>query len=208
MSGQPFYSLTEWNGTKVWTKSTNIIPEFHLKALENGYLIRYHVQIPLSYLDQFPQAEQEEEKNRIQRELDAVLSGAENAHKSFYSFINDKIPNAIGWKIEKIDTDLKDESYLKLFETASKVHARGHGINPILAGIEDSGSLSSGSEILNLINYHIAYKTPRMRKLCLRPLVMWKNYNFPDKKKIKIGVEDVVLTTQDKNKSGVEQKEQ
>jgi hypothetical protein len=202
-SGQPFYSLAGWYGTKGWSKIANRIPEFHLNGLESGYMLRYHVKMPKSYFDQFGSTDQKEKKKKeLQTQLDSVLSGSANAHKTFYSFIEDKIPNAQGFSIEKIETDLKDESYLKLHDHASKLHARGHNIHPVLAGIETSGSLSSGSEILNLLNFHIAYKTPRPRNICLRPINLAKNFNFPNKRHIKIGVEDVVLTTTDKNPNG------
>jgi hypothetical protein len=93
---------------------------------------------------------------------------------------------------------------LKLHDTASRVHARGHNIDPALAGIQTEGRLSAGSEIRNLLNYHISYKTPRPRRLAMEPFVLAKNFNFPNKKNIKIGIGDIELTTLDENKSGTQ----
>lgn len=204
ISGQPYYSLVEWHGTKDYAEIANIIPKFHKQGLKNGYMMRYHIKIPISYLESLMNngKSAEEVKSEIQTQLDAVLKDVENGHKSLVSFINDKMPNPSEWKVEKIETDLKDESYLKLSDHATKVNARGHNLHPVLAGIETSGSLSSGSEILNLINYHVAYKTQRIRDIALRPINLVKNFNFPDYRNIKIGVEDVELTTLDKNPNG------
>ena len=205
ISGFPYYNNPCWFGTKDITEVANIIPKFHLQGLKNGYMMRYHIQIPESYFAKYgTEEEKQAEMSRIQEELDTVISGAENAHKAFYSFTKMLGGNTEEWKITKIETDLKDESYLKLHEVASKTHARGHNIHPVLTGIETSGSLSSGSEILNLLNFFIAYVAPGPRKLAMRPIELFKDYNFPDKKDIKIGVEDTVLTTIDKNPTGRE----
>jgi hypothetical protein len=202
VSGMPFYTLAEWHGTRTWAEIANIIPIFHKQGLKNGYMLRYHIKIPLSYFNGKQDKELEKAKIDVQTMLDNVLSGAADAHKAFFSFINDSVPNPAEWSIEKIETDLKDDSYIKLHETASKVHARGHNLHPVIAGIETSGSLSSGSEILNLLNYHVSYKTQRIRNIALKSVVLAKNYNFPDRRDIKIGVEDVELTTLDQNPKG------
>lgn len=215
-SGQPFYSLTEWYGSKTWTEVSTLIPQFHRSGLKGGYAIRYHIKIPISYLEERVAAMKDDGlseadsvkkvKTQIQEQLDDVLSGAENAQKAFTSWINDRVPNPMEWKIEKIETDLKDDSYIKLSDAADKKHARGHNIHPVLGGIETSGNLSSGSEIMNLVNYHTAYKTPRWRRAALRPLNMVMKLNFPSEWEagIRIGVEDVKLTTLDKNPKGSE----
>jgi len=209
ISGMPYYSLVEWYGTKDWTEIANIVPKFHMQGLKSGYMLRYHVKIPMSYFDGKTGTALVEAKKAVREELDKVLSGAENAHKTFTSFINDKIQMGSSshmseWKIEAIETDLKDDSYLKLHDTASRVHSRGHNIDPALAGIQTEGRLSAGSEIRNLLNYHIGYKTPRVRRLGMSPFILAKNFNFPDKKKIKIGIGDIELTTLDENKSGTQ----
>lgn len=205
ISGQPYYNQQIWSGTKSWTEVANVIPKFHLQGLKNGYMLRYHIKIPVSYFSKFGTEEKiEAEKTRLQEQLDKVLSGEDNAHKSFMSFITRLGTNTEEWKIEKIETDLKDESYLKLHENASKVHARGHGIHPVLAGIETSGALSSGSEILNLLNFFTKYVAPSPRRLALSPINLVKNYNFPNKRDIKIGIQDSEFTTTDKNPTGTQ----
>ncbi len=217
-SGQPYYSLPEWHGTRTWAKVSNKIPDFHLSGLDNGYLLRYHVKIPMSYIMNFADIAKKENgsltesqaiqkvKQDIQDELDKVLKGTDNAHRSFMSFLNDAVPggDTTGWSLDKIETDLKDDSYIKLSDTADKKHARGHSLHPVLAGIETSGSLSSGSEILNLLNYHIAYKTTRPRQIGMKPIHLAFRHDFPDRWAAgeRWTVEDVELTTLDANPSG------
>jgi hypothetical protein len=213
-SGQPFYTLVEWFGSRIWAEVSNLIPKFHRSGLKGGFSLRYHVKIPISYLEDRVAAMKKDEiteveavqkvKLSILTEIDAVIGGAENAQKAFFSWINDHIPSPTGWEIVKIDTDLKDDSYIALSDAADKKHARGHNIHPVLAGIETSGSLSSGSEILNLLNFHTSYKTPRFRKLVLKAFNKILQKNYPEKwqQGIRLGVEDVQLTTLDKNPTG------
>jgi len=215
-SGQPYYSLVEWYGSLNWSEVSNLIPKFHKSGLEGGFALRYHVKIPVSYLEERVKSAREDNlteieavkkiKQSIQEELDNVIGGAQNAQKAFFSWVNDHIPNPVGWEINKIETDLKDDSYIKLSDAADKKHARGHNLHPVLAGIETSGSLSSGSEILNLVNFHTSYKTPRFRKIALRPLNMILKKNYPEKYRqgIRLGVRDVELTTVDKNPTGTQ----
>jgi hypothetical protein len=207
VSGMPFYSYPEWHGTVEWTEIANIIPKFHKQGLKNGYMLRYHVKIPLSYFKGKTDKEIEVMKKEVTTRLDQVLSGAENAHKAFISFVQDNLgaSNVSEWKIEKIETDLKDSSYLDLHRRASEVHSQGHGLDPALSGIHTAGRLSSGSEIRNLLNYHIAYKTPRVRRMAMQPINLIKAINFPGKRDIKIGVIDTEFTTTDSQPSGTQQ---
>ena len=207
ISGMPFYTYPEWHGTVEWAEIANIIPKFHKQGLQNGYMLRYHVKIPMSYFKGKDEKAVTKMKSDVVAQLDAVLSGADNAHKAFISFVEDTLgqSNMSEWKIEKIETDLKDSSYLELHRRASEVHSNGHGLDPTLSGIHTQGRLSAGSEIRNLLNYHIAYKTPRIRKMAMQPINLVKSINFPNKKNIKIGVIDTEFTTTDMNPSGTQQ---
>ncbi len=219
-SGQPYYTLVEWNGTKIWTRISGLVPEFHESALKNGANMRYHLKVPWSYLEnritqvkRNPDNELTEEqifikvKKEIAKELDDVLNGAKNAGKTLNTWINDNLPNgqAAEWKIETIQTDLKDDSYVELLKTADRKHMNGHGLHPVLAGLETTGTLSSGSEILNLVNYHVQFKTPTIRRTAMKAINPILKLNFPEKWEngIRLGIEDTTLTTQDQNKQGI-----
>lgn len=207
-SGMPFYQLVGWFGTMDWAEIANIIPKYHKQGLKNGASLRWMVKIPKSYFKGLSGDALEEKKKKVRQEIDGTLAGAENAHKALITFIEDEVKlgntQFSEWKIEPIETDLKDDSYLKLHDQASMVHSRGHGLDPALMGFEAPGKMSAGSEIKNKLNFHIAYKTPRVRRLAMRPFLMAKNFNFPNKKGIKIGVKDMDFTTLDVNHSGTE----
>lgn len=203
ISGQPFYSIVPWNGTKAWAEISALIPKFHLAGLKNGSYIRYHIKIPASYLLKYPEDQRNDIRYEIQKDMDNLLAGAENGHKTFTSYIEDIGGNATEWQIETIEGELKDDSYLKLDDHADKKQSRGHDMHPILSNIEIQGKLSSGSEILNLLNYHTAYKTQRQRERVLFPLkVIALINNWP--KDIKFGFKDVEFTTTDKNPTGTQ----
>lgn len=209
ISGMPYYSLVEWYGTKDWTEIANTVPKFHIQGLKKGYHGRYLIKIPQSYFDGKIGDALEKSKQSFRDELDKVMAGAENSHKALITFINDKATLSgtaqfAEFKIEPIEGELNDESYLKLHDAATKVHSRGHNIDPALAGIQTEGRLSAGSEIRNLVNFHIAYKTPRVRRMAMEPVLLFKNFNFPKKKNIKIGIGDIELTTLDDNPSGTQ----
>jgi hypothetical protein len=201
ISGQAFYSIVPWNGTKSWAEISQLIPKFHLAGLKNGSYIRYHVKIPVSFLNKFDPEKRPEMKAKIQDDIDSFLSGADNAHKSFYNWVEDLGGNPQEWKIDTVAGELKDDSYLGLDDHADKKQSRGHDIHPILSNLEIAGNLSSGSEVMQLLNFHIAYKTQRQRERMLFPLKVIGMINgWPSS--IEFGFKDVQFTTTDKNPTG------
>lgn len=201
LSGQPNYTLVTWNGTKSWAEISKLIPKFHLAGLKNGAYIKYHIKIPSSFINSFPKEQQQEKKTEIQNSIDKWLSGADNTHKNFFSFLEGFAPNTTGWEIERIEGDLKDDSYLALDDHADKKQSRGHDIHPSLSNIEVNGKMSSGSEILNLLNYHTAYKTQRQReRMCYVLKVAQLISGWPSD--IEFGFRDVQFTSTDKNPTG------
>ena len=69
ISGMPYYSLVEWYGTKDWTEIANIVPKFHKQGLKNGYMLRYHIKIPMSYFDNKTGDSLEKAKKEVREEL-------------------------------------------------------------------------------------------------------------------------------------------
>jgi hypothetical protein len=203
LPGQDYYSFPIWwHGTKPWAELTTQISIYQLANLKNGVNIRFHVRIPKAYFEQFPEDQREAKKQALQDQLDEFLSGAENASKAFYSFIQNVGGSQIeGWEIIPITYDSKDETFLKTFEVSSRANSRGHDIHPVLAGIDIQGSLGSGSEILNLYNYHTSVKTNGQREALLEIFYDIAEVNGWDPE-IKFGIEYVQLTTVDKNPTG------
>jgi hypothetical protein len=146
-------------------------------------------------------------ERELKQQMNDFLAGAENAGKAFYSKFAigpDGKPMA-GWKITPIEDKTKYDAYLEDFNTSNQAITSAHNINPSLASINTEGNLSSGSEMRNAFNIFNEISLNSEKKLILEPLLWAKNYNFPDKKGVKIGFKTVELTTTDLVKSGMVQ---
>lgn len=163
--GQKYYGIpTHW-GVKTWIRLANQIPVFHLSGLTKGYNIRWHIKVPLSYFEQFPEDQRELREEELMKQLDHLLAGAENHGKAFISrFQEGKYPE---WKIEPLKAELYDEAYKDTFEQSNTALSSANNVDPSLAGYDTTGKLSSGSEKKNSYNIHVALKTPRPRKIML-----------------------------------------
>lgn len=218
-SGNPHYTHVEWGGTKIWEKIAQKIKEYHLSGLDNNYGWRLHVQVPWSYLQQRKEQLRTAEENstltdeqltikvksEIQSLIDQASAGTRNNGKPLYTWIMDNLPNPTEWKVTPIKTDQGDDSYLKLLEIADKKAMNGHGLHPVLGGLQTTGNLGSGSEIMHLTNYHVKFMTPEIRRIALRPIEAILKFNLPDKWRDgrRIGVLDKEMTTQDTSRSGI-----
>jgi hypothetical protein len=203
LPGQDYYSFPIWYfGTKAWAELSTEISSFQLANLQNGMSLRFHVKIPKTYFDQFPEEKREAKKAEIQDALDDMLAGSENASKTFFSFIDTIGGSQVqGWDIIPINFDSKDDTFLNTFDVSSRANSRGHGIHPTLSGIDIKGNLGSGSEILNLYNYHVGVKAVGQRDVALEIFYDISERNGWDRS-IKFGVEYVQMTTVDKNPTG------
>lgn len=203
--GNPYYDPPRWYGTRNWTRVANKLPIFHENGIDNGYNIKYHIQIPQSYFEEnFEESERANAEERLYDDMDKFLAGAENPMKAFisrYKKTYDGKPTD-GWIITPLKVDLQDTAYKNQFEQSNAANTSGHGIAPSLAGIETQGKLSSGSEMRIAYNIYMALKTPIAREVLLEPLYEIKEINGwnPD---IMFGFKDVQLTTLDEKKSGM-----
>jgi hypothetical protein len=195
--GEYYYGLPWWYGVKDWIRLANQIPVFHIAGLTKGYNIRWHIKIPISYFEQFPENERSNEEDTIMNELDAMLSGAENAGKAFVSrFSNDK--DYPEWKIESLKSELYDQAYNDVFQHSNTALSSANNIDPSLAGYDITGKLSSGSEKRNSYLIHLALKTPRPRMILLKWLYDVKELNgWPDD--LIFAFKDIEITTLDVN---------
>ncbi|WP_080239048.1 hypothetical protein [Spirosoma rigui] len=215
--GQDFHNLGLFWGTKYWTKVANKIPLYHLNGLENGYNIKYLIEIEESYFvgdDENPEDESdakliEARKDAFMAKIDEFLAGVENADKAVV-IIGDltgsdgKAKDMI--RIKPIDNKMTDDAYTKIYGAASTAQAQGHGILPVLAGIAEGDKLGgSGSELEHAAMYQVAYRTPSYRRHLLKPLNMalkLMNLDRDAKGSIEFRFVDIEFTTLDKNPTG------
>lgn len=204
-AGQKYYDSTPWWGTRKWTELANKIPVFHMNGLENGYNIKYHIEIPEDYFDQFPTDEEKEDAEKeLVESMNSMLAGVENVDKAFVSkFGFDSTGKARqGWKITPIENKMSDTAYESVNQQANVAQVSGHGIDPSLASI-DTGSKFGGSGSEKRISYqlHIALRTPNKRKILLEQFNVAKNI-MGFKKEYVFGFEDIEITTLAESSSG------
>jgi hypothetical protein len=200
--GEYYYGIPIWYGVKDWIRLANKIPVFHLAGLTNGYNIRWHIKIPISYFEQFPQNERANEEDKLMNELDAMLSGAANAGKAFISRFSDE-KNYPEWKIESLQSEIYDDAYKDIFSHSNTALSSANNIDPSLAGYDITGKLSSGSEKRNSYLIHLSLKTPRARKILLKWLYDVRDLNQwpPD---VVFAFKDIEVTTLDVNPTGTQ----
>lgn len=206
--GQPYYPLPEYYGTINWTKLSNKIPLWHDAGIENGYNPRVHIEVNTKYFDT---CKDEEEKNakyqRLKQEIDTFMKSVDGNAKAFISKFESSLDGKEMRyvKITPLKNELSDEAYTKLYEQSTKSNIRGHDIHPTLANVSESGKLSSGSEMRNAFNVHVALKTPMARECVLEFMEVIKEINgWPDE--LEFWFKDVEIVTTDNNKSGVQEK--
>lgn len=217
--GAMHYGVAPWIGSLNWLKMANEIPIYKWASIKNGFSIKYHIEMPANYFTElypnshinpatgknYNELDRQGKERELKRQMNDFLAGAENAGKAFYSKFAigpDGKPMA-GWKITPIEDKTKYNAYLEDFNTSNQAITSAHNINPSLASVNTEGKLSSGSEMRNAFNIFNEISLNSEKKLILEPLLWAKNYNFPDKKRVKIGFKTVELTTTEAVKSGM-----
>ena len=220
-----YYASPAWWGDRKWIETVNKIPVFHLHNLENGYVIRYHVEMPQDYFlnkkalrkaggnEELEKKVYDEEELKRQRFIDKVnnmLADVENAGRALFTTyeINKQLGKEYpGIRIKAIETNLQDEALLKLFESANDAASIAQGIHPAVANIQVASKLSSGSEIANAARMYTNIKTPKARRLLLKDLNLVKKLNGPPADQdIHIGFRDLEITDMSVDKTGRQEK--
>lgn len=213
VSGQYYYSYPAWWGTEEWTKISNKIPVYHNSGLDNGYNFKYVITIPYAYVAKIAKSEDPKDilaaRQTIKDEMDRFLAG-----KADVALITMSVQDAMGkevpgWKVEPIENLMTDDAYIKLDAQSNINQANGHGIFPALAGIDTGGKLGgSGSELRITYQLYLALRTPQQRERLLHTLntVVRKILIFQKlmDRDTYFGIEDIDLTTLDKNPTGTQ----
>jgi hypothetical protein len=181
LPGQVYNPFSEWWGTEAWADVANEIPKFHKSGLKNGYNVKYHISIPDDYFSKEEYEPGEDEKTlreRVLNEMGDALSGVENADKTlvtYHKVLGEGRYAESGVKITALKNEMSDDAYTKLFETANKVSASGHGVSPVLAGVDTGGKLGgSGKELEASANYHQGFLTSSDRALMFEDIMQVK----------------------------------
>ena len=218
-----YFHPTYWGGSE-WIELANVIPKFHKSNMKNGYVLRYHIEIPADYFLNTTKYQKvksnsikakkcidraKAKKQKFINDLNQILAGHDNAGRTITSSkkFDALSKEYIGITITPITVDLQDEKLLKLFTASNQANISAQGIHPTLANIESQGKLSSGSEMRNALNFYTAVKTTVPRRQLLEPWnIVLKRNNMIRKKDgkytVKWHIEDTVLSKLDEDKSG------
>lgn len=210
-----YYPSAAWHSIvkNGWLEVANSVPALKKAMFKNQITIKYQIEIDERYFETkyAPEWKDKKVEDRISiREelINAIndsLTGNEKAAKSIQSmmFVDDKGIQTSAIKITAIDDKLKDGSYLPEAEAANSEVLFALGVDPSLIGAGIPGGklgAGSGSDKNAAFNIHQALnKTDR--EFSLDTLDFVRDYNawIP-----KIGIQDTVLTTLDKNPTGTQ----
>jgi hypothetical protein len=220
--GNPYYPLPNYIGAQYWIRHANKIPIWKTSNMDNSINIKYHIHVPERYFQQLypdPQFDRDYRKKKYEEkiaEITKMLTGAENAGKTFSSQIlidpvtGKELP---GWKIETIDSKINHEAYSKDFEDANSAILSAIAVDPSLSGVLIPGKMGagSGSEKRLAYEFHAKVKTRYPRRNLLKPVYIAMKINGLDKmkvdgemRKVYVGIQDIQFTTLDKNPTGEE----
>lgn len=219
MPGQFYYQLGDWWGTEAWAEVANKIPKFHSSGLENGYNIKYHITIPDNQFAREGQSEEDQEALKIATldSLGSSLTGLDNVDKAIFTFnpVDQTGKMLEGIKITPLDNKMSDDAYTTLFTTANIAQASGHGVQPVLAGIDTGGKLGgSGKELEAAANYMQAFLTKTDRSVllelmdCLQAIEGWESDLEFFFENVKIYTYDVTPAAASQNPNSAKKKEE
>ena len=154
-----YYSLAFWDSSRNngYMEISNSIPKFKKALFENQMSLKYHIQVPLEYWewkyptwDQMTPDEQDDAIDTFYTEMEASLTGAENAQKAIMTFYRSQTigaNKAMGeFKITVIDDKMKNEAYLPDAAAANAEILFSMLINPAETGLGNSSGAYTGAD--------------------------------------------------------------
>jgi hypothetical protein len=215
-----YYPIPVWQGSRDWAELSNMIPQFHLFNLDNGFTPRWHVTIPDGYfkdttMRNLTEADMKNSKNKEEAarknflgKLNKYLAGLRGTGRALVTdeFYNPLAKEFSGIKIKPLEVDLKDEAMLKLYEKSNQAVIAAQSLHPTLAAIETGQTRAGGSEILRALQLYLITKTKQPRSTVLQFINLIHRINGWEKG-IKWTFRDETLTTLADNTNGVMKKE-
>lgn len=133
-----YYGEPDYSGALTWIQTDFQMGVFHLANLENGMNPSLHLQF-------YKLPNDENDKDRILKEIRKSFVGANKTGKHMVSFSDGK---ELAPKYEPIQANNLDKQLLLLAELCDRKILTGHKLtSPLLAGISVSGQLGGNTEI-------------------------------------------------------------
>lgn len=215
-----YYPIPVWRGGKDWIELSNMIPEFHINNILNGYSIRFHVKIPTGYFLDYERynacttdeerdackADEQKAEQDFMNDVNEFLAGLDNAGRALFTkFEYEQATGKVypGIEIVPINYDMKDSALLELFKASNTANVSNQAMNPSLANIDMGGKLfGSGTEVRNAYLLFLITSTPQVRRMAMKPINMVKKINgWPAD--IYYGIRDFELAPLNEDKSGM-----
>ncbi|MDR1455534.1 MAG: hypothetical protein LBJ01_07785 [Tannerella sp.] len=208
--GRFYYSKPYWWSIfeSGWYDFACAIPKFKQALIKNQMVLKYHVQINVSFWDKLFKTEgitepkkKAERKLLFLKQLNEFLSGEENAGKSFVSHYRYDMTKGYEEQdiiIKPLESFIKGGEYIEDSEEASNAICYAMGVHPSLQGASPGkGKSINGTEARELFIIKQALTKP-VRDMLLLPLYVVKAINGwnPD---IHFVIPNIMLTTLDKN---------
>lgn len=190
------------------------VPKLMNMINKNGFILRYHIEIPYDYWSQVykdwqMKTSEEQKKLRDEKidEMNEFLSNAENAGKNFYSHfgIHQATGKEIsGWKITPLNDPIKKDQFLTSIQEADIQTARAIGFDASLSNISvGNNTMGAGSGSNKRVGMDNAIASSYAKQMVvLRPLWLVGRANgWPSN--LKWTFEHEVPTSLNENKDGV-----
>jgi hypothetical protein len=197
-----------------WLDYANGVPLLMNAINDNAMLLRFHIQIPVSYWysinrnwDNLPQKERDAIMDKEFTIMQDFLKGSKNAAKNFIThyamdpITGKEIP---GWKITALDDPIKRDQFLTSCQEADIQTTRAINMDVSLAGIQpEGGKMGGGSGSDKRVAYTNSVSMSHAEAMViLEPLYVVKMVNAWDPA-LKFAFEYDIPTTLNENKSGV-----
>jgi len=216
--GKTYYQDTFWQSavTSGWVEVGNEVPEYKKAMFKNFMPLGYHIKIPITHwshkFKDWMRKSEEEQLRLIEAELDMmekVLTGSKNARKAFISHFGlDPISKKEepGWGIEAIDNKMQVGEFLPESSAANSEILFRQMIDPSIFGAGTPGGPYSGktggTDKREAFLIKIATLKP-FRDCITEPLYLIRDYNGWNPE-TEYRFRDTILTTLDKNPTGIQ----
>ena len=208
-TGQFYYGYAGWWSVKEAITLANRLWAFHNNGLDTEYNASKMVRVARDYFERCGtdfEGGVTAFKDQFWENIDSLLSGEQGSNR----MIADECevgPNGLIPYIEiiSIDSGLKGDEYLKLYETTILTFANASGILSNIAGVSNGKVMGgSGSELRVSAEFQQQYRTVRERQLILKVLnqVIIKQLELPAN--AVFAYKSITLQTLDKNPTGVQ----
>lgn len=211
-----YYQLAHWDAVRQsgWIDVATLVPNMLRTMYGNAFTIKYHIEIPDTYLakridkwNELTPEKKKKEKETLLESLDKFLSGTDNTHKSLITFFSSspdgKDEERV--KITPIESKSNIDKDLLTSGTANSELLFALEMNPNMIGAGKAGGVFSsnqgGSNIREAKTAHDMLLNLD-RHMTLAPLRVIQRFNkWPEE--IVFRHEDIEMTTLDKGKETI-----